>query len=186
LGAWQQGAVIIGGQSCESCAATAALAGPPRNLTHFEYVDALQTYFAGSRISWDDVVARYTQRVATEGRWRTLARIMSDSGHACSAQLHASAVSDGWVYEFEKATAGLPGAFHGSDEAWLFQEKDSPLAAAMAAYWGSLAAAGDPNYADGVAWPRSPAVLGLDDVVAPRNGTRRPECDFWAPWLGFY
>ena len=96
-------------------------------------------------------------------------------------------MADGWTYEFEKATAGLPGAVHGSDEPWLFQEKDSPLAVAMAAYWGSLAAAGDPNYAaDGVAWPRSPAVLGLDDVVAPRNGTRRPECDFWAPWLGFY
>ena len=132
LGAWQQGAVIIGGQSCESCAATMALAGPPRNLTHFEFVDALQTYFAGSRIAWSDVVERYTERVATEGRWRTLARIMSDSGHACSAQLHASAVADGWVYEFEKATKGLPGAVHGSDEPWLFQEKDSPLAAAMA------------------------------------------------------
>ena len=187
LGAWQQGAVIIGGQSCESCAATMALAGPPRNLTHFEFVDALQTYFAGSRIAWSDVVARYASRVATEGRWRTLARIMSDSGHACSAQLHALAVSDGWTYEFEKATAGLPGAVHGSDEPWLFQEKDSPLAVAMAAYWGSLAAAGDPNHADGVPWPRSPAVLGLDDVLSTRTDTRRPEClDFWAPWLGFY
>jgi carboxylesterase type B len=89
LGAWQQGALIVGGQSCESCAAAVALAGPPRNLTHFEFVDALQTYFAGSRIAWSDVVERYTQRLATEGRWRTLARIMSDSGHACSAQLHA-------------------------------------------------------------------------------------------------
>jgi para-nitrobenzyl esterase len=187
LGAWQQGAVIIGGQSCESCAATAALAGPPRNLTHFEFVDALQTYFAGSRLAWEDVLARYTQRIAAEGRWRTLARVLGDSGHACSAHLHAAAVADGWVYEFEKATAGLPGATHGSDEAWLFQEKDSPLAVAMADYWGSLAHAGDPNYADGVAWPRSPAVLGLDDVVAPRDDTRRPEClDFWAPWLGFY
>jgi len=37
-----------------------------------------------------------------------------------------------------------------------------------------------------VPWPRSPAVLGLDDIVAPRSDTRRPECDFWAPWLGFY
>jgi carboxylesterase type B len=187
LGAWQQGALIIGGQSCESCAATAALAGPPRNLTHFEFVDALQTYFAGSRLDWKYVAARYAKRVATEGRWRTLARIMSDSGHACSAQLHAIAISDGWIYEFEKATKGLPGAVHGSDEPWLFQEKDSPLAAAMAAYWGSLAHAGDPNHADGVPWPRSPAVLGLDDDVSTRKNTRRPEClDFWAPWLGFY
>ena len=95
-------------------------------------------------------------------------------------------MADGWIYEFEKATAGLPGAVHGSDEPWLFQEKDSPLAVAMAAYWGSLAHAGDPNHADGVPWPRSPAVLGLGDVVAPRNDTRRPECDFWTPWLGFY
>ena len=54
-----------------------------------EFVDALQTYFAGSRVAWSDVVARYAPRVATESRWRTLARIMSDSGHACSAQLHA-------------------------------------------------------------------------------------------------
>ena len=81
--------MIVGGQSCESCAAAVALAGPPRNLTHFEFVGALQTYFAGSRVAWSDVVERYTQRLATEGRWRTLARIMSDSGHACSAQLHA-------------------------------------------------------------------------------------------------
>mgnify|MGYP003311787315 CR=1 FL=1 len=75
--------------NCESCAAAVALAGPPRNLTHFEFVDALQTYFAGSRVAWADVVARYAPRVAAEGRWRTLARIMSDAGHACSAQLHA-------------------------------------------------------------------------------------------------
>ena len=56
LGAWQQGALIVGGQpatlSSTPCAAAVALAGPPRNLTHFEFVDALQTYFAGSRIAW--------------------------------------------------------------------------------------------------------------------------------------
>ena len=184
-GAWQ-GALIVGGQSCESCGAAEALAGRPRNLTHFEYADALKTYFAGSRLDWFDVAARYTPRVATEGRWRTLARIMSDSGHACSAQLHALAAG-GWIYEFEKATAGLPGAVHGSDEPWLFQAKDSPLAVAMAYYWGSLAHAGDPNYSGGVQWPQAPAVLGLDDIVSTLNGTRRPECfDFWAPWLGFY
>ena len=51
-------------------------------------------------------------------------------------------MADGWIYEFEKATAGLPGAVHGSDEPWLFQERDSPLAVAMASYWGSLAAVG--------------------------------------------
>jgi len=183
--AWH-GALIVGGQSCESCGAAEALAGRPRNLTHFEYADALKTYFAGSRLNWFDVAARYTPRVATEGRWRTLARIMSDSGHACSAQLHALAAG-GWVYEFEKASPGLPGAVHGSDESWLFQAKDSPLAVAMAAYWGSLAHTGDPNYADGVPWPQTPAVLGLDDVISTQNDTRRPEClDFWAPWLGFY
>ena len=78
-----------------------------------------------------------------------------------------------------------PAPFH-LEEA-LSRAEARQLAVAMAAYWGSLAHAGDPNYADGVAWPRSPAVLGLDDDVSTRTNTRRPEClDFWAPWLGFY
>ena len=44
----------------------------------------------------------------------------------------------------------------------------------MAAYWGSLAHAGDPNYAaDGVPWPRSPAVLGLAFRVRQQIKTLR-------------
>ena len=76
---------------------------------------ALDTYFNGSLLSVDDVAARYAERSAADGFWRTLARIMSDSGHACSARLHARALAattsaDVWTYEFSKPSDGLPGA----------------------------------------------------------------------------
>ena len=47
----------------------------------------------------------YARRIATEGRWRTFARINSDSGHACSSTLHAKALGSTsknvWRYFFD-------------------------------------------------------------------------------------
>ena len=49
-------------------------------------------------------IARYADRIAAEGRWRTFARISSDSGHACSSTLHAEALGSTygsvWRYFF--------------------------------------------------------------------------------------
>lgn len=67
----------------------------------------------------------YAHRIESEGYWRTLARILSDSGHACSATLHAEALAEStktsvWRYYF--AYSLDPdidyGAMHGEDESW--------------------------------------------------------------------
>lgn len=52
----------------------------------------------------------YAKRIETEGRWRTFARINSDSGHACSSTLHAKALGSTydkvWRYFFDYVEPG--------------------------------------------------------------------------------
>jgi hypothetical protein len=52
----------------------------------------------------------YAERIQTEGRWRTFARINSDSGHACSSTLHAKALGSTydqvWRYFFDYVKNG--------------------------------------------------------------------------------
>ena len=54
----------------------------------------------------------YAKRIQTEGRWRTFARINSDSGHACSSTLHAEALGSTynkvWRYFFDYVKLGSP------------------------------------------------------------------------------
>ena len=127
LGAWQQRGDYR--RRRESCAAV-ALAGPPRNLTHFEFVDALQTYFAGSRLAWADVASRMRAR-RDGGPWRTLAphvglrpRVL---GAACLA---------GGVMDLRIRKAGrLTGAVHHPTRPAVPGE-GLAAAVAMAAYWG--------------------------------------------------
>jgi carboxylesterase type B len=102
----------------------------------------------------DTLVEWYADRIASEGRWRTFARISSDSGHACSSTLHgeALALTSDNVYRYFFAYAA-PGHFamHGGDESWLLVERENgtpqevALSHDMAMWWASLNAHGDPN-----------------------------------------
>ena len=98
-----------------------------------------------------------------------------------------------WSYYFSKNTTGLPGASHGSDEAYLLDEVDAPLSVAMASWWAALGAQGDPNTVQGAPlWPAfseaSDSVMDLDDVLSlvANDDTHRRECDFWETWLGYF
>ena len=125
---------IVGGQSCESCNNAYEALGPPDSYVSEEKFDhALERYGLsgqnGSSVSTAMLKGWYADRLASEGRWRTFARILSDSGHACSSTLHAEALGSTGVevyrYFFDYVTNGLPGATHGGDEGWLFQTKGS-------------------------------------------------------------
>ena len=93
----------------------------------------------------------YQERIKTEGRWRTFARINSDSGHACSSTLHAKALGQThpghvWRYFFDFVAPGskLPGATHGGDESWLLRKATTTtagelaLSTDMADWWTTL------------------------------------------------
>ena len=97
-GAWHQVPVIVGGQSCESCGDAQKRLGPPRkDVTQSQFEAALVAAgFSGVNGSGvgpgpATLSTWYAARIAREGRWRTFARILSDSGHACSSTLHAEA-----------------------------------------------------------------------------------------------
>jgi para-nitrobenzyl esterase len=57
------------------------------------------------------------------------------------------------------------------------------LAAAMAGYWSRLAATGNPNGGENVAWPAYDAAtdpyLRLDTTIEAAEGVRTANCDLW-------
>jgi carboxylesterase type B len=162
----------------------------------------------GSEVGPDTLEEWYADRIVNEGRWRTFARILGDSGHSCSSALHAEALQEDvsgqsgvWRYffDFVDPASGLPGAVHGSEVHWVFDSHvpASPAQAmmenAMAHWWASLAAYGDPNVAasSSVRWSEyslaQPGTLILD--TQPRMNitadTIRPECAHWKELLGW-
>ena len=97
-GRWSGVPVIVGGQSCESCGGAFAAFGPPTapvSRAHFRAALVSQGFSGvdGSGVGPDTLEEWYAHRIAREGRWRTFARILSDSGHACSSALHAEALA---------------------------------------------------------------------------------------------
>eukprot|EP01043_Picozoa_sp_COSAG02_P008767 COSAG02_NODE_286_length_25649_cov_13.411272_20_plen_488_part_00 len=214
---------IVGGQSCESCNhAKAALgpydpAGQPISKESFDAA-LVNAGFYGTMLSTSGrnesgvgpelLEVWYAKRIATEGRWRTFARILSDSGHACSAALHAQALgstsSTVWRYFFEytKSGSNVPGACHGAQRNWVnaaiktTTPSQLALEQSMAHWWSSLGVRGSPNgpftsvewtaYVPGVAddamfldvQPRLPAMNASLD-------TKREECEHWKGYLGW-
>lgn len=191
--------IIVGGVSCESCSDAQTLLGPPRdNVSALEFRNALASSFPpGSSVTPRDLERWYAPRVATDGRWLTLARILSDSGHACSTALHARAFlqtsqAPVWRYFFGYTNANdpLPGATHGSDETWILGLVQSNLSTTMAAWWTTFARTMDPS----PDWPpfddsRLVMFFGDDHQPSATSGrsldTLRPECEHWAPFLGW-
>jgi len=209
---------IAGGQSCESCGSAESRLGPPSStVTTQQLADALVAGgFTGELPGGVNASVLindwYAARIASEGNWRTLARILSDSGHACSSTLHADALAGSapagtvWRYFFDYTAKSdvLPGATHGGDESWLFRKSGATadeitLSKDMASWWASLAAAGDPNgtpNAGAPAWtayapPAGDSMfMGEAHDPIPRLGsnpdTVRVECEHWKQFMGFY
>jgi carboxylesterase type B len=111
-----------------------------------------------------------------------------------------------YFFAFVPASSPLPGATHGGDESWILDEHGGAppaqvaLSQAMADWWASLDAQGDPNArarSGAPAWrPYAPsdnatAVMFMGNMTdaAPFMGadadTARVECEHWKPFLGW-
>ena len=160
---------------------------------------------AAGGIGPDTLEQWYSGRITSEGRWRTFARILSDSGDACSSALHAQALGSThgavWRYFFDYVPTGslFPGSTHGADESWLLgtqqphSQAEADLSADMGHWWASLGASGDPNSADGAPrWSRyapvtAPLAMFMQTPPALNTSidTVRAECEHWKPFLGW-
>ena len=142
-----------------------------------------------------------------EGRWRTFARINSDSGHACSSALHAEALGSTYDAVWRYFFTYVKSAAHGGDESWLMDSRGGMDAAElelshdMSLWWTSLNSGLDPNaapYRGAPAWPKfNPALspgtmfLGSADGALPvasvnsTTDTVRAECEHWKQFLGW-
>ena len=111
-----------------------------------------------------------------------------------TARLHEVAGNTVWLYhftrEFKVLLPGL-GVFHSAELPFVWgnpyllsqlQADDLPVSAAIQGYWTRFAAAGDPNGASAVAWPKFTAAgdahLVLDTTVAAGAGLRKETCDW--------
>lgn len=213
-GHWNQVPTMIGGASCESCyeALQYVKPGPSWHITKEEFNEGLIKYglsgVNGSGIGPATLEKWYEGRIAAEGRWRTFARILGDSGHSCSTALHAEAFAKSsrqnnsiWRYFFDVRTTPLPGAVHCSEEAWLTHEHtpssqtEQRLEDALSSFWAGLAAHGDPNAGSSKAplsWSRFSAnssdtliVASPAMVMNSTVDTIRSECSNWKPYLGW-
>jgi carboxylesterase type B len=211
-GFWNRVPTMIGGASCESCAGAVAALGPAsQTVTKQTFDEALIKYglsgVNGSGVGPETLEKWYEGRIATEGRWRTFARILSDSGHACSTALHAEALAQNsaqsshiWRYFFDIHSSLLPGATHGSETSWLEHthqpesQTEQALEDALSQWWVNLAAHGDPNTGSSnpLSWTQfslqHPKTLTLTSGGAVMNSTldtERAECANWKPFLGW-
>lgn len=211
---------IVGGQSCESCSSAKRALGDPTVPVSQAAFDAalVKAGFGGtmltpsgrnaSGVSPALLESWYAKRIAAEGRWRTFARILSDSGHACSAALHAQALgttsSAVWRYFFEYIQPGsrVPGACHGAQRNWVnaaiktTSPAEQGLENSMAYWWANLSAHGNPNgpldsqqwaeYKPGLADEAMflDAKPGLPAMNASAD-TLRVECEHWKEYLGW-
>jgi para-nitrobenzyl esterase len=201
-GEWQQVPVIVGATSCESCLIAEAAFGPPSaDISEENFRGALEQLVnaGGSEvISAEELEDWYRDRVAEEGMWRAFARIDGDSGHTCNAVLTSEALRATspkvWRYHFDLLDPefgdDMPGAPHAAELLWLLAQKNGTLARAMASWWASFAANGDPNVGSvsNLTWPKhsaeEPLVLFLDEEPHVGNPPDTAECSHWRRFFG--
>jgi len=151
--------ILVGGQSCESCADAAGYLGPPSgNVTDDELRAALVAAGFDEVVGVDELLRWYAERRRREGNWRAFARILSDSGHACSAALTFRAIAATsrrpvfrYLFDYTGSDPEYPGATHCSLEDWIWgygsDHAGTPLSDALGAWWTALVAADDVNAA---------------------------------------
>jgi len=213
-GRWNKVPTMIGGASCESCMDAYEKLGSPDNVITNEAFDGglIKSGLSGkngSGVSPSMLEEWYERRIASEGRWRTFARILGDSGHSCSTALHAEALAQSppqnasiWRYFFDipSPNSVLPGATHCSETTLLehrathISEVEKQIEDSLSNWMVNLAAHGDPNVgsSSGVFWSKfvslSSQTLMLSatgSVMGSSDDTRRSECEHWKPYLGW-
>ncbi len=124
-----------------------------------------------------------------------LQRITGDAGLVCTthdtARRAAAAGLDVWMYNFDYPLPipGLEflGATHGAEIAFVFDsvegEEQEAVGAPMRAYWTSLAAGGDPNGGEALAWPafsiEADARVNFSTEIAIVPDFRADQCAVW-------
>lgn len=212
-GHWNRVPTMIGGASCESCNdAWHDLGDSSFAVSEGKFDKALIAYglsgVNGSGVGPDTLAQWYGSRLANEGRWRTYARILGDSGHSCNTALHAEALartpsktSPIWRYFFDIHSYGFPGAVHCAEILYLEHNAhykltctEKMLEDALAHAMANLAANGNPNvgFPTNLSWSEyaqdSPHALIVSPSGAVMNATidtLRPECQHWKPFLGW-
>jgi len=208
-GQWNQVPTMIGGASCEACYSAYKILG--RSVSKATFDKGLIKYglsgVNGSGVGPETLEKWYKDRIAHEGRWRSFARILGDSGHSCSTALHAEALANTashrtgiWRYLFDITHTDLPGAPHCSETQYLEHSvrTHSPteqwLQDSLSQWITNLAAHGDPNAGSSNAFhwsmftKNNPSTLIATPAGAVMNSTAdtvRAECKNWKPYLGW-
>jgi para-nitrobenzyl esterase len=131
-----------------------------------------------------------------------LVAVYSDLRFTCPARIIASSIAKNQtepVYRYffshrAKTPNGDKPAQHGIELLYVFHTitdiplytpapEDLALSDAMMGYWGRFGAAGDPNGAGAVAWPKYDAVkdthVVLNSPITSGEGVRTAQCDAW-------
>jgi len=202
---------MIGGASCESCASAIGYIGRSPSVTKDVFDKGLikcgLSGVNGSKVGPETLEKWYEHRVNSEGRWRTFARILGDSGHSCSTSLHAEALAKSrtatqhiWRYLFDIRSMALPGATHCSETGYLehaagpVSRTEKWLEDSLSQWMVNLAAFGDPNKGSLNTFQWTPYTRDhAMTLMVTRSGvamnttadTIRDECKNWKPYLGW-
>jgi len=190
--------VIVGGQSCESCADAATFLGPPSEGTTFNQLrDAIAKAGFDSIIGVDTILKWYEPRRRQEGNWRVFARILSDSSHACSAVLHARALASqklslndrmpsssfpanvfSYFFAYDADVKPYPGSTHCNIEDYIFHAnsdkgKSDLIANALSTWFTNLLLTGDPNNSSSLSQDDNTVALPYWDAFQPSSSMQQ-------------
>jgi para-nitrobenzyl esterase len=147
------------------------------------------------------IVAEYPISSYGGSYYQAAADALTDGDFLCPTRQVARAIAKSgtptYRYDFDHAISfteipGL-GAFHGSELLFVFgneldgivglQTDELPLSHEMMAYWGSMAASGNPNHTGAFTWPAyslttEPEIV-LDLTLSTETELKKAQCDFW-------
>jgi len=148
-----------------------------------------------------EILAHYP--IATYGDPKTaLSTAVGDAGFICQTRRMARAFLKGgatpYLYHFTYAPPdsllGPIGSFHAAEVKYVFgvpsllspqalNDDELTMSAAIQGYWSRFAAAGDPNGANAVAWPKYDAAsdenIKIDVTITKDANLRKELCDWW-------
>ncbi|MFO0755402.1 MAG: carboxylesterase/lipase family protein [Byssovorax sp.] len=160
-----------------------------------EYEALMSSIFGGQGAA---IVAHYPSAMYGTAK-DAAAKAFGDGAFVCPTRRTARALAkagvDAHLYHFVHAPKALfpnLGAFHSSEVPFIFgnpylginlDAEEQKLSKAMVGYWSRLAASGDPNGKDALAWPAYDAAgdqnIVLDLMLSTQSGLSKDDCDFW-------
>jgi para-nitrobenzyl esterase len=169
---------------------------PPTDATSYEALE--NSYFPGNGAA---IVAQYPISSYGGSYFEAASDAQTDGVFLCPTRKVARAIAKSGTpvfrYDFDHAINYplIPnlGAFHGSELLFVFGNTlvgfsglaadEVPLSHEMMAYWGHMAAGGNPNSAGAFMWPAyqlttEPEIV-LDLTLSTETELKATQCDFW-------